>query len=278
VFEYFIDPEFIPLMGMQIIAGRNFRTDIADDTIKSVIVNEAMVKDFGWTNDNAIGQVLKGYYEKDESKNPVVIGIVKNFNFRPLKEDIKPQMFHQFADYTSYKYLVRIQAGDPSGILASLESDWKKLQPELPFQYSFLDEDLDRFYKSEKRWGNIIGWAGGISIFLACLGLYGLVALAAVNRTKEVGIRKVLGASVGTIAAMLSREYLKLVMIAICIATPITWYYTHRWLQDYAYRIDIGWWVFIMAGFAALFIAIITVSFQAIKTALENPVKSLRTE
>jgi hypothetical protein len=110
-------------------------------------------------------------------------------------------MFHQFSDYTSFQYFVRIQAGDPSAILSSIESDWKKLQPELPFTYSFLDEDVDRFYKSEKRWGNIIGWAGGVSIFLACLGLYGLIALAAVNRTKEVGIRKVLGASIASIAA-----------------------------------------------------------------------------
>jgi putative ABC transport system permease protein len=278
VFEYFIDPEFIPLMDMKMVAGRNFRNDIADDTIKSVIVNEAMVKDFGWTIENAVGQELKGYYENDNSKNPVVIGVVRNFNFRPLKEDVKPQMFHQFADYTSYKYLVRIQAGDPSGILSTLENDWKKLQPDFPFQYSFLDEDLDRFYKSEKRWRNIIGWAGGISIFLACLGLYGLIALAAVNRIKEVGIRKVLGASVASIAALLSRDYLKLVAIAISIATPISWYFTHQWLQDYTYRINIGWWVFIMAGLAALVIAIITVSFQTIRTAMENPVKSLRTE
>jgi putative ABC transport system permease protein len=187
-------------------------------------------------------------------------------------------MFHQFADYISYQYFVRIQAGDPSGILASIEADWKKLQPQLPFRYSFLDEDVDRFYKSEKRWGKIVGWAGGISIFLACLGLYGLIALAAVNRIKEVGIRKVLGASIGSIAALLSKEYLKLVMIAIFIATPIAWYFTHQWLQDYAFRIDIGWWVFIMAGLAAIFIAVVTVSFQAIKTARENPVKALRTE
>ena len=278
VFEYFIDTNYIPVMGMQLIAGRNFKPDVVADTINSVIVNEAMVKDFGWTMDNAVGQVLKGYDTEGGSKNPVVIGVVKNFNFRPLKEEVKPQMFHQFSDYTSFQYFVRIQAGDPSAILLSIESDWKKLQPELPFTYSFLDEDVDRFYKSEKRWGKIVGWAGGISIFLACLGLYGLIALAAVNRIKEVGIRKVLGASIGSIAALLSKEYLKLVMIAIFIATPIAWYFTRQWLLDYAFRIDVGWWVFIMAGLAAIFIAVVTVSFQAIKTARENPVKALRTE
>ena len=278
VFEYFIDTNYIPVLGMQLAAGRNFKSDVVADTVNSVIVNEAMVQDFGWTIDDAVGQILTGYNESDESRNPVVIGVVKNFNFRPLKEEIKPQMFHQFSDYTSFQYFVKIPAGDPSGILSAIESDWKKLQPELPFTYSFLDEDVDRFYKSEKRWGKIVGWAGGISIFLACLGLYGLIALAAVNRIKEVGIRKVLGASIGSIAALLAKEYLKLVMIAIFIATPIAWYFTHQWLKDYAFRIDIGWWVFIMAGFAAIFIAVVTVSFQAIKTARENPVKALRTE
>lgn len=278
VFEYFIDADYIPVMGMQLIKGRNFQPGITADTVTSVIVNEAMVKDFGWTNENAVGQVLKGYNEANEARNPVVIGVIRDFNFRSLKEKVKPQMFHQFSDYTSYTYLLRIQPGDPSVVLASMESAWKKLEPNIPFQYSFLDEDVDRFYKSEKRWGNIIGWAGGFSIFLACLGLYGLVMLSSVNRTKEVGIRKVLGASVGAIAGMLSKEYLKLVIIAIFIASPIAWYFTHQWLQDYAYRISISWWVFAMAGLMALVIALFTVGFQAIRSALENPVKALRTE
>lgn len=278
VFEYFIDADYLPVMGMQLIEGRNFQKDITADTVTSVIVNEAMVKDFGWTNENAVGQVLKGYNEKDESRNPVVIGVIRDFNFRSLKEEVKPQMFHQFSDYTSYTYMLRIQPGDPSASLASMESAWKKLEPKIPFQYSFLDEDIDRFYKSEKRWGNIIGWAGGFSIFLACLGLYGLVMLSSLNRTKEVGIRKVLGASVGAIAGMLSREYLKLVVIAVFIASPIAWYFTHQWLQDYANRISIGWGVFVLAGLAALLIALVTVGFQAIRSALENPVKALRTE
>ncbi len=278
VFEYFIDTNYIPVMGIQLIAGRNFKPGITDDTVRSVIVNEAMVEDFGWTNETAVGQVLKGYNEADESKNPVVIGVIKDFNFRSLKEKVKPQMFHQFSDYTSYTYLLRIQPGDPSSLLASMESAWKNLEPNIPFQYSFLDEDIDRFYKSEKRWGNIIGWAGGFSIFLACLGLYGLVMLSAINRTREVGIRKVLGASVGAIAGMLSKEYLKLVLIAILIASPIAWYFTHQWLQDYAYRISVGWWVFVAAGLIALLISLATVSFQAIRTAMQNPVKALRTE
>jgi putative ABC transport system permease protein len=176
------------------------------------------------------------------------------------------------------KFYVRIREGDPATALSSLQSSWKALVPDLPFQYSFLDEDFNRFYKSEERWSSIAGWAGFISIFLACLGLFGLAALASVNRTKEIGIRKVLGASITTIIALLSKDFLKLVFIAILIAVPFAWYGMYKWLQDYAYRIDIGWWVFLITGVMALVIAFITVSFHAIKAAIANPVKSLRTE
>ena len=137
---------------------------------------------------------------------------------------------------------------------------------------------LDRFYKSEARWSNIVGWAGGISIFLACLGLLGLAALAVVNRTKEIGIRKVLGASLSAIISLLSKDFLKLVLIAFIIATPLAWYFMNKWLQDYAYRINISWWVFAVTGATIIIIALLTVSFQAIKAAIANPVKSLRTE
>jgi putative ABC transport system permease protein len=149
---------------------------------------------------------------------------------------------------------------------------------ELPFNYNFLDESLDNFYKTERKWSNIIGWAGGISIFLACLGLFGLAALAAVNRTKEIGIRKVLGASVSNIVGLLSKDFLKLVAIALFVATPIAWYFMHKWLQDFAYRISIGWWVFIAAGSVALMMAFVTIAFQAAKAGIASPVKSLRTE
>jgi putative ABC transport system permease protein len=150
--------------------------------------------------------------------------------------------------------------------------------PDVSFKYEFLDESLNRFYKSEARWSKIVGWAGGISVFLACLGLFGLVALAAVNRTKEIGIRKILGSSVTGIIGLLSKEFMKLIILALAIASPIAWYFMHKWLQDFAYRIDISWWVFALAGVAALLIALFTVSLQAVKAAVANPVKSLRTE
>ena len=275
VFEYFVDHEYIPLMGMKLIAGRNFDPRINDDTVTSVIVNEAMVKDMGWTIENAVGQQITGYME---TKTPVVIGIVQNFNFRPFKEEVQPQMFHQFSDYAPYKFFVRLKPGNPAPALSAMQKAWTSVVPDLPFKYNFLDESLDNFYQAERKWSSIIGWAGGISIFLACLGLFGLAALAAINRTKEIGIRKVLGASLPGIVKILSKDFLKLVIIALVIATPLAWYFMNKWLQDFAYRISIGWWVFIAAGALAIIVAFVTIGVQAVKAGIANPVKSLRTE
>ncbi|HEY0679354.1 MAG TPA: ABC transporter permease [Chitinophagaceae bacterium] len=275
VFEYFVDADYIGLMGMKLIAGRDFDPRIASDTVNSVIVNEAMVRDFGWTVESAIGQQLPEY--SDQLK-PVVIGVVKDFHFRPFSEKVLPQMFHQFSDYRPFKFFVRISEGNPAGVLAKLQDSWKSVVPELPFKFSFLDEDLNRFYRSEARWSSIVGWAGGISIFLACLGLFGLAALAVLNRTREIGIRKVLGASVPGIINLISKDFLKLVLIAFIIASPVAWYFMSRWLEDFAYRINITVWIFIFAGITAVAIALVTVGAQAMRAAMANPVKSLRTD
>src|SRR4029079_10348188 len=185
---------------------------------------------------------------------------------------------HQFSDYSPYKFFVRIRPGNPAPALAAMQTTWKSLVADLPFRYNFLDESLDNFYKAERKWSSIIGWAGGISVFLACLGLFGLASLTAVNRTKEIGIRKVLGASLPGIVKLLSKDFLKLVVFALVIAAPLAWYFMHKWLQDFAYRISIGWWIFIAAGSLALIIAFITIGFQAVKAGIANPVKSLRME
>lgn len=277
VYEYFIDPDYIKVVGMQLIAGRNFSSNIADDTTVSVIINEAMARDFGWSMDSVIGQRLTGYRE-GKAPDPVVIGVVKDFNYRSLSKGIQPQMFHQFADYKPYKYFVRIKPGNPSAALAEMKKAWSSIVPDLPFKYNFLDEELNKFYKGEQRWSNIVGWAGGISIFLACLGLFGLAALAAINRTKEIGIRKVLGASVSNIINLLSKDFLKLIIIALIIASPLAWYFMNKWLQDFAYRINVGWIVFVATGAIVMLIALLTITFQALKAASANPVKSLRTE
>ncbi len=277
IFRYSTGSNYIKVMGMQLLAGRNFDPRIASDSINSVIVNEALVKDLGLTNEKILGLKLKGY-SAQEDRTPIVIGVVKNFNFLPLSQEVKALLFSQPSDLQPLKFFVRIKPGNPAPALDVLKKTWATVVPDIPFQYSFLDEKLDNFYKSEARWGNIVGWAGGISIFLACLGLFGLAALTAANRTKEIGIRKVLGASVPVIVQLLSKDFLKLVMIALLIATPLAWYFMNKWLQDYAYRINIHWGVFAITGFVALIIAFLTISFQAIKTAIANPVKSLRTE
>jgi putative ABC transport system permease protein len=275
VYEYFVDHNYIPLMGMQLIAGRNFDPRVADDTVHSVIVNEAMVQEFGWTVNTAVGQQLTGY---GENFTPVVIGVVKNFNFRPLSEEIQPQLFHQFSDYTAFKYFIRLKPGHPANAIAGIQSAWDKLVPDQPLIFNFLDESLDRFYHSEKRWSGIVGWAGGLAVFLACLGLFGLAALSAINRTKEIGIRKVLGASVLSIVGLISGQFMRLVIIAIVIAVPLSWYIMSRWLRDFAYQMEIGWWIFGLAALIGITIALLTISMQAIRAGLTNPVKSLRSE
>ncbi len=261
---------------MELLAGRGFEPERQDGANLSVIINESMMADFGWTLDDAIGQELTGYHE--EGKQPIVIGVAKDFHFRSFRETVKPQLFHQFEDYVPFRFFVRIKAGDPAPVLADLKSTWAGIVPSIPFKYSFLDEDVHRFYRSEERFSQIIAWAGGISIFLACLGLIGLAALAAVNRTKEIGIRKVLGASMANIIGLLSKDFIKLVVIALIIATPIAWYLMNSWLENFAYRIDMQWWMFVLAGVGAIGIAFLTVGFQSLKAALVNPVESLRSE
>ncbi len=277
--QFYIDPDYVPTLGMHLLAGRNFDHTIPSDTVNAVIINEATMNELGWTLENSIGRQLEGYGNYGVN-NPVVIGIVGDFNFQDLTHPVEPLMFHQFAASESnpYHFFVRITPGDPSKALMAIESAWKKIVPDYPLKYNFLDEDLDRFYKSEARLSSIIGWAGGIAIFLACLGLLGLAALAVANRTKEIGIRKVLGASVSTIIGLISKDFVRLVVVAFLTATPITWWLMTKWLQDYAYRINIEWWVFGLSGAAIIFTALLTVCFQAIKAAIASPVKSLRAD
>lgn len=275
VFEYFVDPNYIPVLGMELIAGRNFDYKYANDTVSAIIINEAMVRDFGWSNETAIGQALPEYSERF---TPVVIGVVKNFNFLSLHEEVRPQMFHMFNDYMPFQMFVRLRPGDPAPTISAIESTWKKLEAGLPPQYSFLDENIERFYQSEARWGRIVGIAGGLSVLLACLGLFGLTSLVMVNRTKEIGIRKVLGATVSSIVALLSKDFLRLVVFAAVIAIPLAWWAMSKWLEDFAYRIALQWWMFALAGLAAFAIAVLTVSVQAMRSATANPVESLRSE
>jgi len=195
-----------------------------------------------------------------------------------LSEGIKNQAFETSIDKGYSYFYVRIHPGNPSQAIAAMQNAWSKAMPGTPLKYSFVDEDVNNYYNAEQRWSSIVGWAGGISIFLACLGLLGLAALAAVNRTKEIGVRKVLGASVQDIIALISKDFLKLIVIAFFIASPVAWYFMHQWLQDYANRISVHWTVFLFAGAFVIVAALATISFQALKAAMANPVKSLRSE
>ncbi len=269
-----IDTGYINVMGMQLIAGQNLRATLFNDTIKPIIINETMMKAFGWNAGNAVGKQIKNF----QGGIVVVAGVVKNFNYRPLSEDIKNQVFKTSTDKGYGHFYVRIRSGNPAPAIAALQQAWNSVLPGIPMKYSFLDDDVNSYYSSEQKWSSIVGIAGGVAIVLASLGLLGLAALAAVNRTKEIGVRKVLGASVINIVRLISKDFLQLIIIAFVIASPVAWYVMHSWLQNYAYHITISWWIFLAAGITAVLIALATISYQAIKAAIANPVKSLRTE
>jgi putative ABC transport system permease protein len=267
-----VDPDYIKVLGMHLIAGRNFEPLAADDTVKRVIINETMMRAFGWNTQNAVGQEIK----KFQGRTAHVIGVVKNFYYRPLSEGVKNQLFETTADKGYSHFYIRIYAGNTAAALSVIKKAWDNVAPGVPMRYSFLDGDINNYYRTEQRWSGIVGLAGGISIFLACLGLLGLAALAAINRIKEIGIRKVLGASVLNIINLLLKDFLKLILVSFLIASPVAWYFMSKWLQDYANRINISWTVFLFTGIFAVGIALITIGFQAIKAAIANPVKSLR--
>jgi len=276
VIVYPVQSNFVGLMGVKMLAGRDFDPSITADTASSVIVNETMVRDvLGVAPAEAIGMVAT---EGKKGRQRVIIGVTKDMNFEPLNRKVRAQAFVMNAQWPPSKYFVRVKAGDPGPALAAIGAAWKRIAPEIPMRYSFLDENLDRFYKSEARWGAIVACAGGISIFLACLGLFGLAALAAVNRVKEIGIRKVLGASTMEIVRLLSFGFLRLVVISVLIASPMTFLVMNRWLRDFAYRIDIGWMVFAGTAGAALVISFVTIGIQAARAARANPVGNLRSE
>lgn len=277
VIEYPGDYNFLSALGMQLIAGRNFDAALTSDTTNAVIVNEELVHTvLGIPATEAIGKEL--HAAKGNNPPQIIIGVSRNFNFEDLTHKVRPQLFSRPANLEPSRFFVRLEAGDPASKLALLETTWKKLVTDAPFEYSFVDEKFDNFYKSEERWSSIAGWAGGISIFLACLGLFGLAALAAVNRTKEIGIRKVMGASVTQVVGLLSKDFVKLIAVALLIASPLAWYFMNNWLQTYAWRIDIAWYVFGLSGLFAMLVAVTTISIQAVKAAMANPVNSLRTE
>jgi putative ABC transport system permease protein len=269
-----IDTDYLKVLGMHLIAGTNLRQAPSGNSLKPVIINETMMRYFGWVPQNAIGKEIQNF----QGGTVIVAGVVRNFNYRPLSEKIKNQVFETSLD-KGYKYFyVRISPGNPRTALAALQKVWGSVAPGIPMKYSFLDEDVNNYYRSEQTWSRIVAWAGGISIFLACLGLFGLAALVVVNRAKETGIRKVLGASVADIVALLSKGFIRLIVVAFLIASPVAYYFMHQWLETYANRISISYWIFGGAGAGVVLVALLVISFHAIKAAVANPVNSLRSE
>lgn len=242
VIEYPVDDNYLYVMGMQLIAGRNFNPALTSDTVNAVIVNEALVKDL--LNSIPPQKAIGRRFSAPGSDNPpkTIIGVIRDFNFEDLTRHVRPQMFFCPSDLQPNKMFVRLQPGDPGAILSEIRLAWKKISPVTAFSYSFLDEKFDDFYKEQQRWSRIMSWAGGISALLACLGLFGLAYLAATNRTREIGIRKVLGISAVGVIRLLSAAFLKLVFVAFLIAAPFAWYFMHQWLQAFAYRISINLW------------------------------------
>ncbi len=271
-----IDENYIPTLGMQIIKGRNFSEQFLTDS-SGIILNEAAVNLLGFKD--PIDKPLYSMNSFTDSKDLTklhVIGVIKNFNFNSLREQVTPLAL--LYRNQPGAIAIRIDAKNSHDLVNQLENKWKAMAPGQPFSYSFMDDDFNRMYDSEQRTGKIFITFAMLAIFIACLGLYGLVTYAAEQRTREIGIRKVLGASVGNIVGMLSKDFLKLVLISALIAFPLAGWMMSKWLQDFAYRIDMGWIIFVAAGLVALFIAFGTICFQAIKAAVMNPVKSLRTE
>jgi ABC-type antimicrobial peptide transport system permease subunit len=268
----FADNEYVPAYKLPLIAGRNLQPS---KMTREFLVNETLMKSLGINNPDEILNKEISIWD-DNIKCPVV-GVLKDFNDRSFRHDLAPLLIT--TDNVMYSQAgIKLSTTNISSTMESVKTIWEKTFPNFVYEYRFLDDKIDSFYKQESQLSQLYKIFAAIAIFLSCLGLYGLASFMAVQRIKEVGIRKVLGASAGNIVYLFSKEFILLIAIAFVIATPIAWYYMRQWLQDYAYRIDISWWLFAAGGLTALIIALATISFQAVRAALANPVKSLRTE
>jgi len=275
-----VDLDFTKTMKMQLLAGRDFQQsdfaimDTANDYAnyrQPYIINESLANKIGWTPEQSLGKII------DKGSPGPIVGVVKDFNFSSLREPIGPMVLFLGRDY-SRSFMVRINGRDMRSTLGRLEMMWKQRIPDRPFTYHFLDEDYNKLYVGEQRSSTLFTVAATLAILLACLGLFGLAAFTTVQRTKEIGIRRVLGANITSITMLIARNFLMMIGIAILIAIPLAWYAGNQWLQDFAFRIPVHGWVFIAASVATILIALVTVGFHSVRSALMNPVKSLRTE
>jgi ABC-type antimicrobial peptide transport system permease subunit len=265
-----IDYDYLKTLDIKLVQGRDFNPSFGMDTVSSVLITQSMAKQLG--ESNPVGKFIK-----PDDKSFQIVGVVTDFNLYSLHQKAEPVTLQMNSGPIRY-LLVRVAPQNLSSAMTTVKAAWKAIAPKQEFKGSFLNENTDRWYKREQRLSSIFSTAAGIAILLSCMGLFAVALLTIEQRTKEIGVRKVLGASVASIVALLSRDFLKLVLVAIVTASPVAWWAMSHWLDDFAYRIDIEWWVFALTGLLAVGIALLTVSFQSIKAALMNPVKSLRTE
>jgi ABC-type antimicrobial peptide transport system permease subunit len=269
-----VDATYFPLLQIPILKGRNFSADFPSDSTKAVLINETFAKKAGWKN--PLGQVVNFWY--NEGEKYTVIGVVKDHHFESLNAEIKPQLFTMKPGNRYGKVFIKIKPGTETAGLKHLEKTYKKLFPINPYEYKFMDEENIKRYEAEAKWKQIMLFGAILTIFISCIGLFGLATLSAERRTKEIGIRKVLGASVASITTLLSADFLKLVSFSFIFAFPAAYYAIKEWLQNYPYRIDISAWTFAIAAVLSILIAFFTVSFQSVRAAMSNPVKSLKSE
>ena len=272
-----VDPDYVPTLGLEIIAGRNFREDVASDHTEGLLLNEEAVNVLAL--ENPVGQTIVKNQGAEDEQRLRVLGVVKNFNVESFDQHVPPMAFHYFSpSFLSDYIVVRLAPGNTVSGVAQVTEAWAQFEPDNPLVYSFLDADFDRLFRAEQRLAGVLSVFTALAILVACLGLFGLVAFVTTQRTKEIGIRKVLGASVGQITHLLSRDFLRLVLIALVIAAPLSYWVVAQWLDNFVYRIDISVGIFLLAGAGALLIAGLTVSIQSVRAALANPVDSLRDE
>jgi len=271
-----VDYGFLDVYGIKLIAGRNFKPTDHDPNsrnVRAMLINRSAAKLLGFKSpEDAVGKSILRQTRKWD-----VVGVVEDYHQKSLRYPMEPMIFMSFYS-TNSEISVKLAPGDLPGTIDQIRKKYEAFFPGNLFDYTFLDERFNRQYENEQLFSRAFGIFAGLAIFVACLGLLGLTMFATIQRTKEIGVRKVLGASVSSIVLLLSKNFLKLILLSSLVAFPLAWWAMHSWLQDFAYRVNIGWWIFILAGASALFIALATITFQAIKAAIANPVKSLRTE
>jgi putative ABC transport system permease protein len=268
-----VDENYLPLLKVAVVKGRNFSKAFPSDDTHSILVNETFVKEAGWKD--PIGQEVNFWYD---GKKYSVVGVVKDYHFGPLTQKISVQLFTMKNSNDYGKTLIKIKHGKETAALHHIAGVFKKYFPLSPYEYHFMNENNRKSYESEAKWKQIILFSAILTIFISCIGLFGLSVLSAEKRTKEIGIRKVLGASVAAVVTILSTDFLKLVIISLLLAIPLAWLAGNKWLENYPYRITLSWWMFAMAGLSVIILALVTVSCYALKAAVADPVKSLKRE